>query len=261
MNFINFAFWKIKGISSRASLPGSQQSPPGLVPGNTGAENSARSSGDRRLHESCKAINNDSNSDSTVLLCGIHCMIFVQKIMCRFSLILYALPQQDCPLKTRWAVTPSWCHHHLTTLEILWQIWLWVLELLGAKCFSCTDSPPRGMKVCLIEVLLLKRRTKEHNKVFNKEYSRKMWTQQSHSISWHFMSCYGMARASCWERAKIGKFSNWSMSFRRWLHKKRAKPLMAKFSSISAPGSFCRFCRFARVLQNKIRNKRTAKKK
>ena len=88
-----------------------------------------------------------------------------------------------------------------------------------------------------------------------------MWTQQSHSISWHFMSCYGMARASCWERAKIGKFSNWSMSFRRWLHKKRAKPLMAKFSSISAPGSFCRFCRFARVLQNKIRNKRTAKKK
>ena len=251
MNFINFAFWKIKGISSRASLPGSQQSPPGLVPGNTGAENSARSSGDRRLHESCKATQQWFQFRFYSL-----CFAEFTTIWCVDVWFLYALPQQDCPLKTRWAVTPSWCHRHLTTLEILW-IRLWVLELLGAKCFSCTDSPPPKWNESMPEVLLLKRRTKEHNK----EYSRKMWTQQSHSISWHFMSCYGMARASCWERAKIGKFSNWSMSFRRWLHKKRAKPLMAKFSSISAPGSFCRFCRFARVLQNKIRNKRTAKKK
>lgn len=203
MNFINFAFWKIKGISGRASLPGSQQSPPGLVPGNTGAENSARSSGDRRLHECCKVINNDSNSDSTVYALW-NSLWFLCKKLCVdvwFSLILYALPQQDCPLKTRWAVTPSWCHRHLTTVEFLW-IRLWVLELLGAKCFSCTDSPPRGMKVCLIEVLL-KRRTKEHNK----EYSR-MWHVNS-TKSFNFMAFHGML----WHGSGLvlGKGKDWQV--------------------------------------------------
>ena len=141
MNFINFAFWKIKGISSRASLPGSQQSPPGLVPGNTGAENSARSSGDRRLHESCKAINNDSNSDSTVyaLRNSLRFDVSMYDSLCLASAGLSFEDEMSCDtvlvppsLDDTWnfvnsALSPrvAWCQvlllHRFATPEVEWK--------------------------------------------------------------------------------------------------------------------------------------------
>lgn len=135
------------------------------------------------------------------MLCGIHYDFCVKNYVSMYDSLCLASglsfeDEMSCD-------TVLVFHRHLTTLEFLWQIRLWVLELLGAKCFSCTDSPPRGMKVCLIEVLLFKRRTKEHNK----EYSR-MWHVNS-TKSFNFMAFHGML----WHGSGLvlGKGKDWQV--------------------------------------------------